>query len=190
MTAIARRISVAFPSGPVRIEVESGENSSSGEADAMPRRIPGIPKPWQFFGVYVVVFMMLPLVPIGLEKLIVGSVSEQSVTLAAAMYPISIGAVSRSIGLFGIALAITICFAAVFGAVMHEERGRMKTREIVFAKQEKGDSSPVDGVNELKDDAIPYSRILAFVAIGSVILCHVVERYNYHVIDGKSPFEF
>jgi hypothetical protein len=153
-------------------------------------RIPDVPKPWQYFVVYIMVFMVLPLVPLGLEKIIVGSVSEQSVTLAAAMYPISIGAVSRSIGLFGIALVITIVFAAVFGAVMQDERGRIKTRETVLARQEKSDNTPVEGVKELKHDAIPFSRTGAFIAIGCVFLCHLLERYNYHVVDGKSPFEF
>lgn len=153
-------------------------------------RIPGIPKPWQYLIAYVALFMLLPLVPIGLEKLIVGSVSEQSVTLAAAMYPISIGAVSRSIGLFVFTLVITVSFAAVFGAVMHEERGRIKIREEVLEKQQKGDMSPVAGVKELKDDAIRFSMPAAFVAIGFVFLCHLLERYNIHVVDGKSPLEF
>lgn len=156
----------------------------------MPKRIPGLPKGWQYFIVYVGVFMVLPLVPVGLEWIFVGSVSEQSVTLAAAMFPISIGAVSRSIGLFGVALVITISFSAVFGAVMHEERVRNKIRETVLQRQEAGDKAKVPGVQDLKDAAIPYSMAAGSVAIAFVFLCHSLERYNIHVVDGKSPFEF
>ena len=74
-------------------------------------------------------------------------------TLAASMYTIAIGVSSRSRLLFGVALALGLMLALVFG------------------------------LTEPNAGSLTRNGILASVAIGLVFVLHSCERYNRHVVD-------
>jgi hypothetical protein len=80
-----------------------------------PKRVPGLSDEWQNLILSIIFVMFLPLLPILLEFLQNHSITEKSLTLAAAMYSIEIGISSRSKLIFGISVAASITFSSFFG---------------------------------------------------------------------------
>jgi hypothetical protein len=62
----------------------------------MARRIPAIPSEWEEYLSCILLHMLLPLLPVGLEAWQTGHIKEDSLSLAASMYAIAIGVSSRS----------------------------------------------------------------------------------------------
>ncbi|MFL5330328.1 MAG: hypothetical protein ACJ8C4_15615 [Gemmataceae bacterium] len=157
-----------------------------------PTRTPfsGFSQPMQNYLFYVGLCMILPLLPLGIELIFMKKLSEQSMVLAAAMYTIGLGVVSRSILIFGTALLLCIIFSCFFGGVMKEEHEKNTIQKIAIERQQSGDKTPVPGIDRLGEDAVPWSRILAGLAIALVAVLHGIERYNRHVIDLEPVLEF
>jgi len=72
---------------------------------------------FESFILCIVFHMTLPLLPIILELLFTRTISAKSLTIAAAMYSISIGISSKNFIVFGLTVATSIIFAAFFGFV-------------------------------------------------------------------------
>ncbi len=123
-------------------------------------KIPSLPVYWENYLLSIVLHLLLPLLPIGMECLLTGKVTERSLTLAASMYSISIGVSSKSRLMFGITIMVSLIFAAIFGYVA------------------KVDSS--------QNAYGPY----AVATIVAVFIVHTAERYNRHVVDRAPFFQF
>ena len=119
----------------------------------------------------VLFYMMLPLLPIGIEFWITGgTVGEESTTLAAAMYAIAIGISSRSIGLFALGLTIGLSFAVVFGFVV-------------------GSTEPSANQLGVEGSVLLDSRTAALIAMSFIFVMHLVERFQRHYLNGE-PLPF
>lgn len=156
--------------------------------------IPGLPKHWQNFFGYLLLFMALPLLPLLLEALLTGSVTEQTLTLAAAMYTIGIGIASRSLALFALTVVSSIFFACLFGAVMQADHARKSVAKYNAATMnlhsDKDGQELAQTPKEEESAVIGVSRVCAWLTIGFVSICHAIERFNRHVIDRIPLFEF
>jgi hypothetical protein len=139
--------------------------------------------------------MILPLVPLGLELLITKTITEQSVTLTAAVYSLGIGIASRSAALFSLTIVISFVFSCLFGVVIQAEYSQKKAEAQIAAHQPaavaNNEKKAEDGKSEnTHDEVIQWSKLLAFSAIVLVTLIHMGERYNRHVVDRAPFFEF
>ncbi len=112
-------------------------------------------KPWQHFIFCFIVQLLLPLMPIVIEYWIRGAVGEQTLSIAAAMYSISIGVSTRNLALLGVSIFTGMAFCCVFG----------------FVTSGKPLHFPV---------ATP-----AMVSIFAFMVIHAAERYKRHVSSGE-----
>ena len=130
-------------------------------------RLPGLPYYWENFFASLILHLSLPLLPLAIEQIQTGGITEKSLTLAAAMYTISIGVSSRSRLMFAMTVAASIFYAFLYG--------------IVISK-----SSPdsVVGQASVADHVIRRATTLGII---SVFLAHAGERFNRHVVD-RAPF--
>lgn len=117
------------------------------------RRISEIPKEIQDYYACILLHLVLPLLPIGLEFLSSHTIATTSLTLIASFYAISIGLSSKSPLQFAIGILICIVFSSVFGMISGQ-----------------------------KIAALPI-RVFASFSIFVIFVSHAVERYNRHVID-------
>ena len=85
------------------------------------RRIPGLPDYWENYFLCMLLHMLLPLLPLGLEFWQKATVGEKSLTLAAAMYTIAVGVSSRSRLIFGLTVSASIIYAVAYGVSSAEE---------------------------------------------------------------------
>ena len=120
--------------------------------------IPGIPQHIQRYLACLILTMLFPLLPLALEFLLTGMVSEKSAMLTASMYAVGVGVASRNVLLFVITIVAGVCYAIAYGA----------------AAQTSG------SINDLHLG-------LAFFGIAAVFVFHSLERYNRHVVE-REPF--
>jgi len=81
----------------------------------MARRIPGIPRHWQQFGLSILWVLMFPALPLLLELGFTGRVRPETLLLTGAIYPVSISASSSSPLLLGISLMVSVLLAVAYG---------------------------------------------------------------------------
>lgn len=79
------------------------------------KKIDGLPSEWQHFSFAVLLHLMLPLLPLGLERWFAGHVEAKSAVLTAAMYSLAIGLSSRNVLIFGLSILSGVAFSAAFG---------------------------------------------------------------------------
>lgn len=80
--------------------------------------LPSMPKNYQDFAVSLLFVVVLPLIPVGIEQWVKGVVGPNSLTLAAAMYALSIGASSKSPLLMALGVLSSLSFAMLFGVTL------------------------------------------------------------------------
>jgi len=102
----------------------------------------------------VILHLILPLLPIGLEFISRGSISAESLTLMASFYAISISLSSKSPFQFALGIMICIIFSSIFGMIANP--------------------------NHLPPEWIRY---FAGGTIAMIFVFHAMERYDRHVID-------
>jgi hypothetical protein len=95
----------------------------------MAKRIIGLPKEWQEYLVCILLHMVLPLLPLGLEALKTQAVKGESLTLAASMYAISIGISSQSKLSFALAIFVSLGFTGVYGIQV----GDKESSSVIYA---------------------------------------------------------
>ena len=153
--------------------------------------LPGLPLHWQNFIAGVGFLVVLPLIPLLLELCITRKVSDISVALAAAMYPIGLGVCSRNLAVFVYSVVVMLTFSCFFGVVTYAEflrerdASRLKESRQDHARSEQ---SKIEG--EPRQEIIPFLRWGAGLAIALAAVWHVGERYNRHVVDCARFFDF
>lgn len=150
-------------------------------------RVKGVPYHWQQFFLCALFHLLWPMVPLALEFWGTGTVKVTSVTLSASMYSLSVGRSSRNILQFGVAILQSSVFAVAFG------RAALAAATSVpgvagGATQAAGATGAVSGASASSTPgAFAGSEYLAAVAMGLLLLVHLVERYNRHVVE-RAPF--
>jgi hypothetical protein len=112
-------------------------------------------KQWEQFLFSVIAHLTLPLLPLIVEKLLTGSVANETWAITAAMYTISIGVSSNWLPILGLSLFVSMISVCSFG----------------FLKA--GTSVNFN---------VPYSSLVAIIAF---FIVHTVERYMRHVSEGE-----
>ena len=134
------------------MEPDHGKNTS--------KRLRGLSPEWEDYVLCLLLRMILPFLPLGIELWRTGKIGPVSLTLAAAMYTISIGVASRNKLLFGFTVAAGVLYSMAFGIVVVETY------------------------------SLPYVETVAGVGLVMVFSFHAVERYNRHIIDCTPFLEF
>lgn len=126
----------------------------------MSKRIKGLPPHWEEYILCVLMHMILPYLPLLFELIFADEhkISEKSLMLFSAMYPLSIGLSSNSKLMFGFSIVVSIFFSVAYGVV-------------------------ATGVSDTASNATEY----AYFALCTIFIIHLLERYNRHVID-QTPF--
>ncbi len=83
-----------------------------------PPKVLGISKPWEYFLLSVMLALLLPLLPLPIEYFSTHEIKPESLTLAVAIYAVSIGVTSRSQVIFGVGLIAGILFAVEYGVAI------------------------------------------------------------------------
>jgi hypothetical protein len=118
-----------------------------------PRPVRGLPDYWQHFLVCILFHFLLPLLPLVALWFMDRHITEQEFLLTAAIYLRAIGTSSRS----KLILALSIVIAMLFTAACGRHAG--------------------------PNAAMPVSeKMLTVIAFVVVIVPHLVERYNRHVV--------
>lgn len=123
--------------------------------------MPGMPNHWQQFFTCIGVHFGLPLLPFLWEQVSDGRVSPGTLTVGGAVYAIAIGASSRNMFLFAITL---IC------ALIYMLLDALYTAKNPFA--------------------LAYGNKAVWWSLGAIVLIHVGERYNRHVMERRPYWEF
>jgi hypothetical protein len=119
-----------------------------------------------FFVASLILFIVLPILPLLLEQVIDGVIKTDSIMLAAVMFPISAGISSRTITMFFLGLFATVSFGIVYGITRSDS-----TVMLVGL-----------GISSL--DA-------ARLILGSFMLATALERFARHVVyKDKRLFDF
>jgi len=135
------------------------QNSSSDKRpEKQVFRIPSLPFYWENFLVSILLLLLLPLLPLGIEWIINGSINGASLALSASMYTISIGISSKSRLIFALTIFSSVGYALLYGLTP----------------------------NTTLDYPVIAYRISSWGIILTFIL-HTLERYNRHVAD-RTPF--
>lgn len=109
------------------------------------------PKPWQQFILSLLYQVAAPILPLVMEFLIKESVSEESVTITAAIYTITTGAASRQNWQRGAAALAALLYAGLYGAVL------------------------------AVDNPMPRFNAFAGWGIVATSVVHIAERYDRHI---------
>lgn len=120
-----------------------------------------MPNHWQQFLTCLGLHFLLPLLPFGWELIADGQVTPGTLTVGGAVYVLALGASSRNMLLFAIALI----FALVY----------MLLDALLTAK------NPF---------AMTYGARAVWWSMAAVVLIHVGERYNRHVMERTPYWEF
>lgn len=125
-------------------------------------RVKGLPGHWEQFALCVLFHLLFPLLPVGVEYSTAGVVSGGTVTMATAIYAITVGNSSKSRLLFGTCVILCVLFSLSFGLLV-------------------GSTNATAAAN---------ARFYSGCALALVFLVHGLERYNRHVVDRTPYWEF
>lgn len=100
-------------------------------------------------------FHVTPLLPIIIELMLSGKVSDQSLTLTVAIYAAGMLACSQKIVLLGLYILISLLQTAMFGAL-------------------------TSGNFELGN-----SRYVTLVSLGFILVTQIFERFNMHILKSR-----
>ncbi|MDZ7725718.1 MAG: hypothetical protein U5R06_23550 [candidate division KSB1 bacterium] len=107
---------------------------------------------WQQFLFCIIVQLLLPLLPLLIEKSLTQVISSETWTLIAGMYIIAIGVSSNNLPMLGASIVVSMFFMAVFGFI---KAGNTITFDI---------------------------NIWALISVVSFMIIHIIERYKRHII--------
>jgi len=116
----------------------------------------------QDYLVCVLLHLMFPLLPLGLEYWTTQNIAETSLTLMASVYAISIGLSSSSPLLFGIGILVSFVFSFAFGMTSALHQGAAQ-----------------------QIPPLPYVKELAMISIMLIFIMQASERFKRHIIQGK-----
>ena len=162
-------------------------NEESTE-DTGPWRFPGMSKQWQEFMTCVMLHMLFPLLPLGIEKWITSTISQETLSITASMYAVSIGLSSRNKVVFGGTMTIAFIFAVMFGILQGNKVKDMDVNKVSSQVIKKGSNTITPKKKKPKD--LPLGHEAAFLCLGLIFFTHSCERYNRHVADQTPFWEF
>lgn len=110
----------------------------------------------QEYGLCILFHLVLPLLPIFLEKWISGAISSKSLLLCTAIYAVAIGNNSRYKLIFGISIIISFIFAVSFGVVAAGKA------------------------------SLSYSEESAMLTLSLLFISSLIEKYGVHIVDGRT----
>jgi len=122
----------------------------------------GFSKAWDTFLMSLIFALILPLVPLGIERWITGALGAGSLVSAAAIYVVAIGVTSRSRGIFALSILGGVFLSAGYGVALSLEPG----------------------------SRIAQIETASWASIGLVFLLHGLERYQRHVVLLEPFLEF
>ena len=117
-------------------------------------------KGWQNFLLCIFLHLCIPLLPLLIEFWATADISDKTLTLAGTVYTIAVGVTSRNKALLGLAFLLSVILAVAFG----------------FAAS--------------ANDPLPGGGYVSGIAILVMFAFHAFERYNRHVAEGSSFFQF
>lgn len=123
-------------------------------------RVRGLSDPWQQYGLCILFHLLLPFLPLIIERIVLGHLEEGTFFLFLAVFPLSLGVTSRSALLFGVTVVIGLLCSIFFGLIA----GRLHLN--------------------------PITTTLGCFCLIAVILIHAMERYNRHVVDLEPFLKF
>lgn len=116
---------------------------------------------WQNFLACVALHMVLPLLPLLLERWFSGEIAPKSISLTAALYSLAIALSSRHVALLGIGILLGFAFAATFGYLS------------------------TDPIPMLRSAHTSSGAAIAFM-----FGLHIIERFYRHIFKDEEFFEF
>jgi hypothetical protein len=123
-------------------------------------RVPGIPDHLEELGLCILFHLTLPFLPLITEAVVLGRVEHKTYLLFLALYPLSIGVSSRSRLMFGATVILSLFYSTLFGLV--------------------------SGSTLLA----PNIYTSGGFCLTLMILIHLCERYNRHVVEREPFWEF
>jgi len=130
---------------------------------SQPKSWPRAPRPseeWQHFILSLLYVSLLPLLPLGLELWLKGTLTDQSLTLTTAIYSVTVGASSKDRLLFGVGILFAIVFSSAFGVVLKAP-------------------TPPDN-----------TRAACFVVLTILTALNVTDRWNRHMVENEKFWDF
>jgi hypothetical protein len=134
------------------------ENKTDSTPHEGPRAVPGLPDYWQQFGICVLFHFLVPLLPLFGLWFMGQHITEHEFLLTAAIYVLAIGTSSKSKLIHALSYVFALLFTIACGRPA-DPQGRIPGSE----------------------------KWLAVVAFLAVIVPHLIERYNRHVVL-RAPF--
>ena len=132
-------------------------------------RLPEVSDNWQEYFLSILFQIITPLIPLAIEFWLTSDISEQSLTITAAIYTITTGVSSKQKWQFGLAIISSLIFSMVFGVVTAIEEF-----EIVLTQT----------------NALSNSGFFATLGILAISILHVLERFNRHVVNTEKYWDF
>lgn len=123
--------------------------------------IKGLPRHWQQFGVCLIFHFLVPLAPFGVEEFVTGRVGPETLTIGAGVYVLALGASSRNMVLLAVSVGLGLADSLLFGLLV----GRIP-------------------------DAATWAPTIGWASIVVMVLLHVLERFNRHVVERTPYWEF
>src|SRR5688500_10558460 len=114
----------------------------------------GMPGHWQEFVLCAIFHFAIPLLPFGMERVLSGHITPETLSVGAAVYVMALGASSRNKALLGISILLGLVYISLFSVL-------------------KGGVKPVG----LDATSVVWWTMLGFVVI------HLAERYYRHVVE-------
>lgn len=124
-------------------------------------KIGGMPEHWQTFGVCLLFHFIVPLLPFVVEVVRDGQIGQETLMVGSAVYVMAIGASSRNQLIFAISTALGLVYSLLFGL-----------------------STTMSAAGHLRG-----TRFVTWSVV-AVVVFHLIERYNRHVIELAPYWEF
>jgi hypothetical protein len=145
----------------------------------------------------ILLILVLPLLPPGLEWFLTGTVTSESITLVASMYAITIGVSSKYKTLLAFAIIVRILFTAAYGSLAKERADHVAAAQTIKRAQPSQQDNqvvpadpPTNETNRslgTSEDFGNRMRRYSIIAIVMVFLVHAGERFLRHVVE-REPF--
>lgn len=116
---------------------------------------------WQHFSASFICAVLFPLLPLGIEFFVSGSISDNSVLISSIMYCSAIALASDSVLVFVLGFLLSIILSMAFGITFYNNQ-----------------------------TAPNGSHMLSLIAIAFFGLSHSLQRYNQHVVRGEDFIVF
>jgi len=145
----------------------------------MPKPIKGLPNHVQSFFVCIIFHMVFPALPLVFELIESGRIAEKALVLFTSLYAATIGVSSRNQLVFGSTMLVSIVFSFVYGFTLRDDpvplSAAMPTSGVIS-------ESIVEATT-----SVDLTTWIAIITLICLVVQHVAERYNMHVVD-EIPF--